>query len=70
MIARFLDIKPFPDTERIRENPRPAITDGMKPTQADRDLIYDLVRDDVLEFAELTGLDVSSWPAVLRTPAA
>ena len=69
VIAEFLQIEPFPDVDPKRENPRPAVTDGMKPTQADRDLIYDLVRDDVLEFAELTGLDVSNWASVLRTPA-
>ncbi len=69
VIARFLGIEPFPELELKRENPRPALTDGMKPTQADRDLIYDLLRDDVLEFSKLTGLDVSNWPTVLRTPA-
>jgi hypothetical protein len=69
VIATFLKIQPFPDVDMRRENPRAAITDGMKPTQADRDLIYDLLRDDVLEFSKLTGLDVSNWPTVLRTPA-
>jgi hypothetical protein len=69
VIAEFLKIGPFPDLELKKENPRPAVTDGMKPTQADRDLIYDLLRDDVLEFSELTGLDVSNWATVLRTPA-
>lgn len=69
VIAKFLEIPPFPDTDMIRENPRPALTAGMKPTQAERDFVYDLLRDDVLEFAELTGLDVSNWPTVLRTPA-
>lgn len=68
-IARFLNIRPFPNTALKRVNRRNPITDGMKPTQADRDLMYDLLRDDVLAFAELTGLDVSNWATVLRTPA-
>jgi hypothetical protein len=69
VIARFLNIEPFPDTELKRENSRNTITNGMRPSQEDRDLMYDLLRDDVLEFSQLTGLDVSNWPTVLRTPA-
>jgi len=69
VIAQFLNIGPFPYSELKRINRRNPVTDGMKPAQADRELMYDLLRDDVLEFARLTGLDVSNWATVLRTPA-
>jgi hypothetical protein len=63
-VSTFLGIAPFPTTKVLRKNRRPLATDDMEPTDEDRKLIYGLVRDDVLEFAELTGLDVSEWPSV------
>lgn len=60
-IATFLDIPPFPDIPLKRENARPGIVFPSVPSEADRLLIAGLVRHDLREFADLTGLDISDW---------
>ncbi|MGA8758990.1 MAG: sulfotransferase [Stellaceae bacterium] len=63
-IAAFLGIAPFPDNGPKREMIRPAVALLSVPTEADRALVADLVRDDMRAFAALTGLDISSWPTM------
>jgi hypothetical protein len=60
-IAAFLDITPFPDTGPKREHVRPQIALPSVPSEADRLLITHAVRDDLQDFAVLTGLDISDW---------
>jgi hypothetical protein len=63
-IATFLDIAPFPDTGPKREHVRPKIPPLSAPSEADRLLIADFVRDDLRDFAALTNLDISDWPTM------
>jgi hypothetical protein len=63
-IAAFLGITSYPDTGSQRQNRRRNILFPSVPTEADRALFASLVRDDVLEFSALTGLDVSDWPTM------
>ncbi len=60
-ISDFLGIDPFPDGGPKREHTRADIDFPSEPTEADRRLVADFVRDDLREFAALTGLDVSGW---------
>lgn len=64
-IAAFLKIPPFPASAAKRKNARSvAKTEGLvPPTEEDRALVAALVHDDLVEFAKLTGLDVSNWPS-------
>jgi hypothetical protein len=61
-ISEFLGIPRFPDGGPKREFVRTQKSFPSEPTEADRAFIADLVRDDVREFAALTGLDVVDWP--------
>ncbi|CAO4133399.1 sulfotransferase family protein [Methylorubrum extorquens] len=63
-IAGFLGIAPFPDTGEKREHRRPEIAFPSVPTNADRQLVADELRDDLCQFAALSGLDVSGWPTL------
>jgi len=63
-IADFLGIARFPDTGPKREYRRPAILEGLTPTAADLALVSGEIREDLLEFQSLTGLDISAWPSV------
>jgi hypothetical protein len=65
-IAKFLGISPFPAAKLVRKNHRPLATADFRPTNEDRTFFYDLVHEDVLEFAKLSGIDVSKWPCVTR----
>jgi hypothetical protein len=69
-VSEFLRISPFRDTGPKREHLRPVVAVPAAPTQADKELIARQVRDDVLEFSVLTGLDVSVWPVAhdVRVP--
>ena len=67
-ISTFAGLAPFPDIGSKREHPRPAASFPSMPTNDDRALIADLVRDDLRDFAAVTGLDISSWPTI-REPA-
>lgn len=69
-IARFLGIAGFPDTGPKREQRRIYLDLPSAKTEADRAFVADLVRDDVREFAALTGLDVSAWPVMRDATAA
>jgi Sulfotransferase domain len=68
-IAAFLGISPFPDTGAKREFVRPDVPFPSVPTEADRALVADLVRNDVREFAAFTNLGVSDWPVMQEAPA-
>jgi hypothetical protein len=72
-VARFLGIASFPDTGPKRVNGRSDIFRRSRApfppsfrlaTEADKQFIASLVRDDVREFSALTGLDVSDWPTM------
>jgi hypothetical protein len=63
-IAAFLGITSFPDNSPKREQISPEVPLSSVPTEADRALVTDLVRDDMPAFAALTGLDVSGWPTM------
>jgi hypothetical protein len=69
-ISTFIGLAPFPDTGPKRENPRSTTNFPCAPTESDRALIADLARDDLREFAALTGLDISGWPTMREAPAA
>jgi hypothetical protein len=49
---------------------QPAATFPSTPTEGDRALIADVVRDDLRDFAAPTGLDMSGWPTMREAPAA
>jgi arylsulfatase A-like enzyme len=68
-IAAFLGIAAFPATGPKREHRSPAVDASLAPSEADRALVADLVRDDMRAFAGLTGLDVSAWPVMRGTAA-
>lgn len=63
-IADFLDIAPFPDTGQKLEHPRPDISYPSMPTDADRQLVADLVREDLTRFAALTGINIDDWASM------
>jgi len=64
-ISTFAGLPPFPNLGVKREHPRPAASSLLsRPTDDDRALIADLVRDDLRDFAGLTGLDISNWPTI------
>ncbi len=63
-IASFLGIDPFPDIGEKRERPRPTIAFPSIPTEADRRVVADELRDDLRDFAALTGLDIAAWPSL------
>jgi hypothetical protein len=69
-VSEFLRIPPFPDTGPKREHLRPRVVVPAAPTEADQELIARQVRDDVLEFSVLTGVDVSDWPVMNDARAA
>jgi hypothetical protein len=60
-IAGFLSIAAFPKHGPKRANPSRVARSIPMPTDADRTLIANLVRDDVRAFAALAELDVSDW---------
>lgn len=67
-ISTFAEISPFPDLGVKRERPRPTVNSLLStPTDDDRALFTDLVRDDLRDFAMLAGLDISHWPT-MREP--
>lgn len=63
-IADFLDIAPFSDTGRKLEHARPDVSYPSMPTEADRRLVADLVREDLTRFAALTGININDWPSM------
>jgi arylsulfatase A-like enzyme len=62
-IAAFLGIASFPDTGPKREH-MGLNTEYPRPTADDQALVAALVRDDLTDFARLTGLDISHWPTM------
>jgi hypothetical protein len=60
-IADFLAIEPFPDTGAKREYVRPEGAWPSPPTEPDRQLFADVLRDDLRQFVTLTGIDISDW---------
>lgn len=68
-IAAFLGVSPFPDTGPKREHMRRDVDFPSARTETDRAFVAHLVRDDLQEFATLTGLDVSGW-STMRQDAA
>lgn len=60
-VSAFLGIGAFPDTGAKRKNPRPKVEGLIEPTAEDMAVIAGAVRNDLVEFAKLTGLDVSNW---------
>ncbi|GAB6124848.1 sulfotransferase [Humidesulfovibrio idahonensis] len=60
-IASFLGISPFPNTGAKRERSRLDIVYPSELEQRDIRHLAGLYRADVLEFANLTGLDVDDW---------
>ena len=60
-ISSFLGVAPFPDTGPKRERTRPRVSFPSSPTEADKELVVSLLRNDVREFSALTGLNVSDW---------
>jgi hypothetical protein len=65
-IASFLGIKPFPIAKEIRIHTRKKIDVQEEPTDDDRLYVANILRDDMLEFSRLTGLDISGWSTVLH----
>jgi hypothetical protein len=64
-ISTFAGLPPFPDLGAKREHPRPAVSRLLStPTDDDHALIADFVRDDLRDFAMLTGLNISNWPTM------
>jgi hypothetical protein len=61
-IAAFLEIEPFPDKGPKIERVRPEADYPAQPTEADRLLVAQFVKDDLQQFAALTGLNVAHWP--------
>ncbi len=61
-IADFLDIAPFPDIGPIRAHHRSHYSARPKLTPADGEYVSEYLRDDLIEFASLTGLDIGDWP--------
>jgi arylsulfatase A-like enzyme len=68
-IAGFLGIAAFPETGPKREHVREYVGHLTEPTSDDRALFAALVRDDLTDFARLTGLDVSRWPTMRQEAA-
>jgi hypothetical protein len=62
--AEFLNIAPFPDVGLLLDHKRPQVTLPSSPTEADRLYVADIVRNDLLEFTKLTGIDISDWPTM------
>lgn len=60
-IADFLGISSFPDTGPKREHKESWIGLPSQKTNADKAYVASLVGDDLMRFADLTGLDVSDW---------
>ncbi len=60
-IAAFLGVSPFPDSGPKRERPGASADFPATPTEADREIVVRLVREDLREFKALTGLDISGW---------
>jgi hypothetical protein len=63
-IAAFLEIPPFPETGPKREFQQPDIPLPSGFTREDRAFVADFVRDDIRDFAHLTGIDVHDWPTM------
>jgi Sulfotransferase domain len=60
-IASFLDISPFADAGEKHENTRARVVYPSTPTEEDRALFAEELRDDLIEFSSLTGFDISGW---------
>ena len=67
-IAVFLGISPFPDTGPKRERTQPSRAWPTEPTVADRQLVADFVRGDLLQLRALTGINTSQWPSAQAPP--
>ncbi len=67
-VSRFLGIGPFPDTGPKHETPANAIGSQAAGSDADRTFVANLVRDDMRDFALMTGLDISNWPVMQAAP--
>lgn len=63
-VSEFLGIAPFVDTGSKRKNKRPKVEGLVEPTEADRALVAGILREDLVEFSRLTGLDISHWPSM------
>jgi hypothetical protein len=64
-ISTFAGLPPFPNLGVKRERPRPAVSSLLSAsTDDDRALIAEFVREDLRDFAALTGLDISNWPTM------
>jgi len=61
-IAGFLGLKSFPSVWPRREHARRPGAVATAPTEADRRLVADYLRDELPVFARLTRLDISTWP--------
>jgi hypothetical protein len=67
-ISEFLGISSFPNTGPKREFPQVKGPFPSRPSEVDRAFIADLVREEIQEFAALTGLDVADWPVMKYAP--
>ena len=64
----FLDLPFFPISMHKTEHQRQGINYPSFLTGADISYLRELFHDDVLQFADLTGLDVGNWPTINPAP--
>lgn len=60
-ISGFLNIDRFPKIPQLRRHVGTSENVPPKPTEEDVQMLAELYYDDVLEFAEMTGLRVDDW---------
>ncbi len=63
-VANFLGIEPFPNLPVRSDFTRRNMNYPFRPTQEDVAYLRALFRDDIMEFAALTGLLVEDWPTI------
>ncbi|MFG1421102.1 sulfotransferase domain-containing protein [Roseixanthobacter liquoris] len=63
-VASFLGLNGFPPMAAKRACERPKMTWPCHPSEADHALISGLLAQELEAFADLTGIDVSGWPAM------